>query len=113
MGESHSVDYSEEFYKRHSQRYSEVSHQLLQSVYGWPSHPALKTDMNLLEWLRAFETAKNELDPSDKVIAVLAGIGESSKSHSTPKSMKDMCRLGKFPMLTKLRNWDGTMAIKS
>ena len=73
MGESHSVDYSEEFYKRHSQRYSEVSHQLLQSVYGWPSHPALKTDMNLLEWLRAFETAKNELDPSDIVIAVLAG----------------------------------------
>ena len=73
MGESQSVDYSEEFYKRHSQRYSEVSHQLLQSVYGWPSHPALKTDMNLLEWLRAFETAKNELDPLDKVIAVLAG----------------------------------------
>ena len=31
-------DYSEEFYRRNAKRYSEVSHQLLQSIYIESSH---------------------------------------------------------------------------
>jgi SAM-dependent methyltransferase len=62
MGESQSVDYSEEFYKHHAQRYSEVSHQLLQSVYVSSSHPALKTDMDLLEPLTGLVSGRRGLD---------------------------------------------------
>ena len=62
MGESQSVDYSEEFYKQHARRYSEVSHQLLQSVYVSSSHPALKTDMDLLECLTGLVSGGRGLD---------------------------------------------------
>ncbi len=62
MGESQSVDYSEEFYKHHARRYSEVSHQLLQSVYVSSSHPALKTDMDLLECLTGLVSGGRGLD---------------------------------------------------
>ena len=62
MDEFQSVDYSEEFYKHHAQRYSEVSHQLLQSVYLSSSHPALKTDMDLLEYLTGLVGSGRGLD---------------------------------------------------
>ena len=45
-------DFSESFYKDHAQRYAEVSHNFIQSVYTNVSHPALKSDMDLIERLQ-------------------------------------------------------------
>ena len=45
-------DFSESFYRRHAQRYSEVAHGLVQSVYINASHPDLKGDLALIERLQ-------------------------------------------------------------
>ncbi|MDH3598345.1 MAG: class I SAM-dependent methyltransferase [Candidatus Tectomicrobia bacterium] len=45
-------DFSERFYQTHARRYAEVAHQFLQSIYIKSSHPALKSDTDLLERLR-------------------------------------------------------------
>ena len=45
-------DFSESFYKDHAQRYAEVSHNFIQSVYTNVSHPALKSDMDLIQRLQ-------------------------------------------------------------
>ena len=45
-------DFSESFYRDHAQRYAEVSHNFIQSVYTNVSHPALKSDMDLIERLQ-------------------------------------------------------------
>ena len=60
-------DFSEEFYRGHAQRYAEVSHQLIQSVYKRSSHPALKGDLDLLETAQgagAWATISMALTPS-------------------------------------------------
>ena len=36
------LDFSETFYRRHAQRYAEVSHGFIQSVYSNGSHPRLR-----------------------------------------------------------------------
>ena len=56
------IDYSERFYRRHSQRYAEVAHQLIQSVYIHSSHPALQGDLNLLERLKELIPGRRGLD---------------------------------------------------
>ena len=56
------IDYSEKFYGHHSQRYAEVAHQLLQSVYINSSHPALQGDLNLLERLKELIPGRRGLD---------------------------------------------------
>ncbi len=43
-----SPDFSESFYRHHAQRYAEVSHNFIQSVYTDVSHPGLKGDMDLI-----------------------------------------------------------------
>ena len=45
-------DYSEAFYRRHAQRYSDVAHALLQAVYIKASHPELKGDLALMQRLQ-------------------------------------------------------------
>ena len=45
-------DFSESFYKDFAQRYAEVSHNFIQSVYSDVSHPALTGDMALVERLQ-------------------------------------------------------------
>lgn len=45
-------DYSASFYSRHAERYAEVAHQYLQSVYLESSHPNLKGDLDLLARLK-------------------------------------------------------------
>jgi SAM-dependent methyltransferase len=55
-------DYSETFYRRFAQRYAEVSHQFLQSVYLHASHPALQGDLDLLERLKALAPGRRGLD---------------------------------------------------
>ena len=42
-------DYSESFYRRHAQRYAEVSHNFIQSVYTEASHPLLGGDRDLMD----------------------------------------------------------------
>ena len=42
-------DYSESFYRRHAQRYAEVSHNLIRSVYTDASHPNLGGDRDLMD----------------------------------------------------------------
>ena len=42
-------DYSESFYRRHAQRYAEVSHNFIQSVYTDMSHPLLGGDRDLMD----------------------------------------------------------------
>ena len=42
-------DYSESFYRRHAQRYAEVSHNFIQSVYTDMSHPMLRGDSDLMD----------------------------------------------------------------
>ena len=44
-------DFSESFYKQHAQRYAEVSHNFIQSVYTEASHPMLGGDRNLMDRL--------------------------------------------------------------
>jgi SAM-dependent methyltransferase len=39
---------SEEFYSRHAQRYAEVSHGFIQSIYNNVSHPGLTGDLDLI-----------------------------------------------------------------
>ncbi len=56
------VDFSEEFYRRHSDRYAEVAHQLVQSVYIRSSHPTLKGDLDLLVRLRELTPGPRGLD---------------------------------------------------
>ena len=46
------VDFSESFYRDHAQRYAEVSHNFIQSVYSDISHPGLTGDMALVERLQ-------------------------------------------------------------
>ena len=45
-------DFSEVFYKDHAQRYAEVSHGFIQSVYINASHPGLKGDTDLIDRLQ-------------------------------------------------------------
>ena len=49
---SQSANYSEAFYRQYAQRYAEVSHNFIQSVYIRSSHPALKGDTDLLDRLQ-------------------------------------------------------------
>ena len=49
---SHDHDFSESFYRRHAQRYAEVSHNFIQSVYNDISHPGLKGDTDLMDRLQ-------------------------------------------------------------
>ena len=42
-------DFSESFYRRHAQRYAEVSHNFIQSVYTDMSHPLLGGDKDLMD----------------------------------------------------------------
>ena len=42
-------DYSESFYRRHAQRYAEVSHNFIQSVHTDASHPNLGGDRDLMD----------------------------------------------------------------
>ena len=44
-------DFSESFYRRHAQRYAEVSHNFIQSVYTDMSHPMLGSDRDLMDRL--------------------------------------------------------------
>ena len=57
-----SVDFSEKFYRLHSSRYSDVAHQLLQSVYIRSSHPALRSDLDLQERLKELTSGQRGLD---------------------------------------------------
>ena len=56
------IDYSEGFYRRHSNRYAEVAGQLLQSVYIHSSHPALQGDLDLLDRLKELSPGRRGLD---------------------------------------------------
>ncbi len=56
------LDYSEKFYARHADRYAEVSHQLLQSIYIESSHPKLTGDLDLIEHLKTLIPGKYGLD---------------------------------------------------
>ena len=60
--QSSSPDYSEEFYRLNAKRYSEVAHQLLQSVYIKSSHSALRNDFDLLERLVQLTRGRRGLD---------------------------------------------------
>lgn len=56
------LDYSAEFYARYADRYAEVSHQFLQSIYIESSHPKLTGDMALIEHLKTLVPGKRGLD---------------------------------------------------
>lgn len=45
------ADYSPAFYARHAQRYAEVSHNFIQSIYTNVSHPGLRDDTSLIDRL--------------------------------------------------------------
>ena len=45
------ADYSPAFYARHAQRYAEVAHNFIQSVYTNVSHPGLTSDTSLMDRL--------------------------------------------------------------
>ena len=55
-------DFSERFYRSNAQRYAEVSHGLIQSVYIKSSHPALKGDLELLGRLKDLTPGRRGLD---------------------------------------------------
>ena len=52
------LDYSREFYARYADRYAEVSHQFLQSIYIESPHPKLAGDMALIEHLKTLAPDK-------------------------------------------------------
>ena len=49
---SQRLDFSETFYRHHAQRYAEVSHGFLQSIYSNVSHSGLRGDMDLMDRLQ-------------------------------------------------------------
>ena len=49
---SNDPDFSESFYKRHAERYAEVSQNFIQSVYSDFSHPGLQGDADLMNRLQ-------------------------------------------------------------
>ena len=49
---SQKLDFPETFYRRHAQRYAEVSHGFLQSIYSNVSHLGLRGDMDLMDRLQ-------------------------------------------------------------
>jgi SAM-dependent methyltransferase len=49
---SNDPDFSESFYRSHAQRYAEVSHNFIQSVYSDVSHPGLNGDTDLMDRLQ-------------------------------------------------------------
>ena len=51
-----------DFYKEHAQRYSELSHEFLHSVYTNSSHPALNGDMDLLNRVAELASGNRGLD---------------------------------------------------
>lgn len=55
-------DYSEKFYKKYADRYAEVTHEYLQSVYVKSSNPALQGDTDLHERLKEIVPGKRGLD---------------------------------------------------
>jgi SAM-dependent methyltransferase len=55
-------DFSEAFYRHHAQRYADVSHQFLQSVYIRSSHAALQGDLDLQERLKELVPGRRGLD---------------------------------------------------
>ena len=55
-------DYSEKFYARHAERYAEVAHQCLQSVYIEASCPKLTGDLALIEHLKTLVPGNRGLD---------------------------------------------------
>lgn len=56
------TDYSADFYRSHARRYAEVAHQFLQSVYVTSSHPAVRSDSDLLRRLKELAPGKAGLD---------------------------------------------------
>ena len=54
--------YSADFYREHAQRYSEVAHGFIQSVYIKSSHPLLRNDSDAWERLKTLATGKRGLD---------------------------------------------------
>jgi len=55
-------DYSKKWYSRYANRYAEVSHQFLQSVYIDSSHPKLTGDLDLIEHLKTLVIGRRGLD---------------------------------------------------
>jgi len=55
-------DYSEKFYTRYAERYAEVAHQYLQSVYIEASCPKLTGDLALIEHLKTLVPGNRGLD---------------------------------------------------
>ena len=51
-----------EFYKKHAQRYSQLSHEYAHSVYTDSSHPAVNGDMDLLNRVAELASGKRGLD---------------------------------------------------
>ncbi len=56
------ADYSEKFYARYAERYAEVAHQYLQSVYIEASCPGLTGDLALIEHLKTLVPGNRGLD---------------------------------------------------
>ena len=57
------LDYSDQkFYARYADRYAEVSHQFLQSIYIESSHPKLTGDLDLIAHLKSLVRSKRGLD---------------------------------------------------
>ena len=56
------MDYSENFYRTHAQRYAEVAEQLLQATYIRSSLPALTGDLALIERLKDLVPGRRGLD---------------------------------------------------
>jgi SAM-dependent methyltransferase len=61
-GESKLSTHSLDFYRRHAQRYAELSHEFIHSVYSECSHPALKGDMDLLNRLVELARGRRGVD---------------------------------------------------
>jgi len=55
-------DYSADFYRKHADRYAEVAHQFIQSVYLDATHPQLKGDRDLHTRLKELTPGKRGLD---------------------------------------------------
>ena len=51
-----------DFYRQHAERYAQLSHEFIHSVYTDGSHPALKGDMDLLNRLMELAPGQRGLD---------------------------------------------------
>jgi SAM-dependent methyltransferase len=90
MTKSKSPDYSESFYREHSERYGVVQHAFTQSIYPNASHPALGDDVDLLLRLIELTHGRKADEPAYNFTGLDAGCATARDTYFLWKAGYDI-----------------------